>query len=78
MLNKEREALLQQLDYWETEDVEKKYIFEALGLLSTRENLVINEDSVSLYIYNIKIVYKINYNIIFFLKKEFTNEKYRL
>lgn len=47
ILNKEREALLKHLDYWETEDVEKKYIFEALGLLSTRENLLINEDPVS-------------------------------
>lgn len=47
ILNKEREALVLLLDHWETEDVEKKYIFEALELLSTRENLLINEESVS-------------------------------
>jgi len=42
-LNKEREALVRLLDYWETEDIEKKYIYEALELLSTREDLLVNE-----------------------------------
>jgi len=49
-LNKEREALVQLLDYWETEDVEKKYIYEALELLSTRENLLVNEETVRVII----------------------------
>lgn len=48
-MSKEREALVLLLDNWDTEDVEKKYIFEALELLSTRENLLINEKSVSFY-----------------------------
>jgi len=47
-LNQEREALLLLLEYWETEDVEKKYIYEALELLSKRENILMNQESVSL------------------------------
>lgn len=49
-MNKEREALVLLLDNWETEDIEKKYIYEALELLSTREDLLINKESVSFYI----------------------------
>lgn len=45
ILNKEREALVQLLDYWETEDIEKKYIYEALDLLSTREDFLVNEET---------------------------------
>lgn len=37
------------MDYWETEDVEKKYIFEALELLSTRENILMSDEQVSFY-----------------------------
>lgn len=47
ILNKEREALVLLLDHWETEDIEKKYIFEALELLSAREDLLLNEELVS-------------------------------
>ncbi|XP_050536694.1 RING finger protein 10 [Daktulosphaira vitifoliae] len=47
ILNKEREALVLLLDHWETEDKEKKYIFEALELLSKREDLIMNEKLVS-------------------------------
>lgn len=43
----EREALVLLLDNWETEDVEKKYIFEALELLSKREDLLMNQEPVS-------------------------------
>ncbi|VVC33085.1 Hypothetical protein CINCED_3A022956 [Cinara cedri] len=50
ILNKEREELVLLLDHWETEDVEKKYIFEALELLSTRENVLMNEEP--LYLQN--------------------------
>ncbi|XP_050437545.1 RING finger protein 10 [Adelges cooleyi] len=46
VLNKEREALVSLLDYWETEDVEKKYIFEALELLSTREDILMNDQPI--------------------------------
>jgi len=45
ILNKEREALVLLLDNWETEDIEKKYIYEALNLLSTREDLLVNEEA---------------------------------
>ncbi|XP_025416269.1 RING finger protein 10, partial [Sipha flava] len=45
ILNKERESLVLLLDNWETEDIEKKYIYEALELLSTREDLLINKES---------------------------------
>ncbi|KAL5241094.1 hypothetical protein ACI65C_008504 [Semiaphis heraclei] len=44
ILNQEREALLLLLEYWETEDVEKKYIYEALELLSKRENILMNQE----------------------------------
>lgn len=54
ILNKEREALVLLLDYWETEDIEKKYIFEALELLSKREDLLVNENVVS---FNIIIIF---------------------
>lgn len=37
------------LESWETEDIEKKYIFEALELLSTREDLLMNEEPVRIY-----------------------------
>jgi len=47
ILNKEREALVLLLDHWETEDIEKKYIFEALELLSAREGLLLNEELVN-------------------------------
>lgn len=46
-MNKERNALILLLDHWETEDIEKKYIFEALELLSTREDLLLNDTFVS-------------------------------
>lgn len=42
------------LDHWETEDVEKKYIFEALELLSARENFLLNEESVNVKNYLLK------------------------
>jgi len=48
ILNQEREALVLLLEYWETEDVEKKYIYEALELLSKRENVLMNQEPVSL------------------------------
>jgi len=49
-LNQERESLVLLLDCWETEEIEKKYIYEALELLSTREDLLVNEEIVSFII----------------------------
>jgi len=44
------------IDHWETEDVEKKYIFEALELLSKREDILMNEESVRIFIIQLNIL----------------------
>lgn len=69
ILNKERESLVLLLESWETEDVEKKYIFEALELLSTREDLLMNEEPVRIYI--IQVLLKNFIIILFSSSKEF-------
>lgn len=67
-MNKERESLVLLLESWETEDIEKKYIYEALELLSTREDLLMNEEPVRIYMIQVLLT-NIIIQFYFFLQK---------